>query len=151
MKRTGRLLTLLLMLLQLSCKSATDRWLAGMTEFKEINDKALSLQVMKMHLSSHDTAGFGYQVRIYPSETWLEDRGAGQSVNFFYHMDSCFTVRAGKASVLPAVMQPVSNGIANCYEYLLYFNIEKAIRLKNIELVYKDKFINGKLYTLRLN
>lgn len=134
-----------------SCKTATERWLAKMTDFKELDDKTLSLQVMKMRPQQADTNSFGYQVRIYPSETWLEARGIGASIDFFYHMGSCFSIRAGTSSVSPVIVQPVSNGIANCYEYLLYFNAEKSIKLKHIELVYDDRFINRKQYILKLN
>ncbi|MBS1525839.1 MAG: hypothetical protein JST19_09345 [Bacteroidetes bacterium] len=134
-----------------SCKTATERWLGGLTNFKELDDNALSLQVMKMQLQPTDTTSFGYQVRIYPSKTWLENQGPGQAVDFLYHTDSSFCIRAGKACISPVIVQPVNNGIANCYEYLLYFHVEKEIRLKNIELVYADRFINKKQYALKLN
>lgn len=150
-KNTGMGAVLLLTLLLASCKTATEKWLAGMTQFKELNDKSLSMQIMKMSSKAIDTSSFGYQVRIYPSKSWIEGQGREQSVNFLYHMDSCFTIQAGNASISPVMVQPISNGIANCYEYMLYFNVEKAIRLKNVELVYKDRFIDGKQYALKLN
>jgi hypothetical protein len=135
-----------------SCKSATQRWMDSMVEFKEINGKALSLQVMKMAADGSDTTSFAYKIRIYPAKTAIENyANAGQPLDFYYRMDSCFYLRQGAVNISPVIVEPVNNGIANCYEYLLYFNINKTIKLKHLDLVYADKFIDGKQYALGLN
>ena len=143
------LLTVAVMLV--CCKSPTQRWFDHLAAFKETGNKKLSIRIMKMKTASADTNTISYQVRIYPSRSWLESNGQSQNINFFYHMDSCFFLQAGAKNVPPALLQPVSNGISGCYEYLLTFNSEPAVKGHKIELVYQDKFIDGRKYSLQLN
>lgn len=133
------------------CKSPARRWLDQLATFRETSGAMLTIRVMKMQAIPGDTSTFSYQVRISPSKSWLENNGQSQNINFFYHMDSCFSVLSGSRRFPPAILQPVSNGLSGCYEYLLSFNLEPAIKGHNVKLVYQDKFIDGKKYSLQLN
>jgi hypothetical protein len=141
----------LLILILFSCKSPTERWLNSLAGFKETKDHALTLQAARIKTVIEDTTALNYKVRIYLTSKTAEGRGYDQSLNFNYHMDSCFTVRAEGSDAIPVIIQPVNNGIAHCYEYLLSLEISKAIRLKKLQLVYQDKFIDGKQYIINLN
>lgn len=150
MKRKAGILLIAAVML-FSCQSPVERWLDHLAAFKETTSKTLSVQAMKMNAAPNDTNSFSYQVRIYPAKAWLEDNAQSQNINFFYHMDSCFSLKAGAKGFPPAIVQPVSNGISGCYEYLLSFNLEPSIKGRKIELVYQDKFIDGRKYSLQLN
>ncbi|QEC62542.1 hypothetical protein [Mucilaginibacter ginsenosidivorans] len=68
-----------------------------------------------------------------------------------YQMDSCFLLRQGKHDFAPALFEPVNNGVAGCFEYLLSFDLVKDMQAGRLQLVYRDRFISGKPYTLNLH
>lgn len=149
---TIKYLFLILMLTAVySCRSATERWVDGMADFRETGNKDLELQIARLKKQTRDTVALDYKVRIYLHGKAAENKGYDAGVDFYYHMDSCFSVKAGTREFLPVIVQPVNNGIANCYEYLLSFRVDQAIRLRSLQLVYRDRFIDGKKYVLNLN
>ncbi|MFI5160461.1 MAG: hypothetical protein ACHQHN_04250 [Sphingobacteriales bacterium] len=133
-----------------SCKSPMQRWLDSMTDFAEVKGNAYKIQAARITTGIEDTTTLNYKVRIYLGKA-VTSKGYDESVNFYYHMDSCFLVRTMGGNELPVLVQPVNNGISGCYEYLVSMDISKAMRLKKLELIYQDKFIDGKRYILNLN
>jgi hypothetical protein len=129
-----------------ACRTATERWLDGLAGFKELRTPAFRLQAMKVTPAAPDTASVTYQVRIYPSRG-----GTDQATGFYYGMDSCFSLQSGKVNVKPSYFQPVNNGIAHCFEYLLSFPVTRSMRSGPARLVYQDRIIDGKRYILELN
>jgi hypothetical protein len=151
MTTTKYLLLLSMLTIIYSCRTATERWVDGMADFRETGNKDLNLQVARLKKQIRDTVALDYKVRIYLHGKATEARGYDANLNFYYHMDSCFSVKADGREFLPVIVQPVNNGIANCYEYLLSFRVDPAIRLRTLEFVYRDRFVDGKKYELNLN
>jgi hypothetical protein len=142
------LLFILLVILSCSCKSPAERWLDRLPDYKQVHSKELSLQLLKMKIAG-DTSAFYYRVRITPSAN--NKTLSGDQVNFYYAMDSCFYLKAGEQVFKPSIVQAVPNGIKGCFEYLLSFNISKPMLFTPVNLVYQDKFIDGKVYSISLN
>lgn len=134
-----------------SCRNRTEQWQDSLADVRELRAGSLAVVLMKVWPAAGDTASLTYKIRIYPAKQWIEDHTSDQKNGLFYHMDSCFSIRAGKASFNATMVQPVNNGIANCFEYLLLFDIDPAMKNARLSLVYKDKFIDGKPYILNLN
>lgn len=148
MKATG---IVLLLFLLASCHTATEKWLNGMPDYQSLKGKSLSIEIMKIKPAKEDTTALTYKIRIYPGKEWTENNSAQQKNGLFYGMDSCFTLRTPIASYSPDMIQPVNNGIAGCYEYLVSFGIVKAMKYRQLQLVYNDRFIDGKPYQIILN
>jgi hypothetical protein len=135
-----------------ACKTPTERWLGGLEEFKEIKSGTLSLQALRMKSAANDTTELNYKVRIYPSRSWLaNNRSAASTRDFYYRMDSAFTLKYGSQTMRPQLVQPVANGLSNCFEYLISIEITPEIKMKHISILYRDKFIDGRQYTMDLN
>ncbi|MGN6639752.1 MAG: hypothetical protein ACTHJ8_12635 [Mucilaginibacter sp.] len=145
------MITGLLLLLLTSCKTPVERWLDGMVDFKQVKGKELIIQAARLKAKIEDTTMLNYKVRIYLGHAAQENSAADGSINFNYHVDSAFYVRVAGSKAQPVMIQPVNNGISGCYEYLLMMDINKFNRLKKLQLVYQDKFIDGKQYTINLN
>lgn len=138
-------------LLLLSCNSATQNWLTGLVDFKDLQAKSFYLEISKIKPAPADTTSLNYKIRIYPSKEWVEGQTSEGKTRLNYGMDSCFSLQTGKLNVKPSYFQPVNNGIVNCFEYMVSFEISNSIRYKRVQLVYHDKVIDGKQYILELN
>ena len=141
-------LFILLLSLICSCKSPAERWLERLPAYKETHSKELSFQLLKMRIAG-DTSSFYYRARITPSPKGKEL--SGNQVDFYYAMDSCFYLKAGAQVFKPSIVQAVPNGIKGCFEYLLSFNIRKPMLSLPVNLIYQDKFTDGKMYSISLN
>jgi hypothetical protein len=141
----------LMFLMLASCKTATERWLSGLADNKELQAGNFSLEMMKVKPASADTTSLNYKIRIYPSKQWAESKTSEQKAGMYYGMDSCFSLQAGKKNLKPSLFQPVNNGIANCYEYLISFEVSEIIKSTHVELLYHDKLIDGKQHIIELN
>ncbi|MDO3628865.1 hypothetical protein [Mucilaginibacter sp. BT774] len=148
MKATG---IVLLLLTLASCHTPTEKWLDGMSDYQSVKGKSLTLEIMKIKPVKEDTTAITYKIRLYPGKEWMENYTGHQKTGLFYSMDSCFVLRTATASYSPDMVQPVNNGIAGCYEYLLSFGIVKAMKHRQLQLVYTDKYIDGKPYQIILN
>lgn len=146
-----RIVPLLLTLILASCRTPTEKWLDGMSDFQSVKGKSLTMEIMKIKPAKEDTTALTYKIRLYPNKEWTENNSGRQKNGFFYGMDSCFTLRTATASYNPDMVQPVNNGIAGCYEYLLSFGVVKAMKGRRLQLGYTDKYIDGKSYQITLN
>lgn len=110
------------------------------------------MQALRVRPATDDTTELSYKVRIYPSKSWLANNHSTESTgNFYYRMDSAFTMKYGSQTMRPQLVQPVANGLSNCFEYLISMEITPGIKMKHISILYQDKFIDGKQYTMDLN
>ena len=141
----------MMLLILVSCRNRTEQWLDNMAGFQSLKGKTLSLDIMKVKPAKEDTTEIMYKVRLYPDKAWLENATGKQKESLSYSMDSCFSLRAGTVKYMPDMMQPVSNGVAGCQEYLLSFGVEAAMKYKKLQLVYNDRYIDGKTYQIILN
>jgi hypothetical protein len=143
-----RLLLILLAALACSCRYSSGRWLDGLSGYREMHSVSLSIEILRMR-SGGDTTAINYRVRIRPS---AKNMGIpGEQFNFYYKMDSCFFLRSGNKTIRPAFVEAVPNGIKGCFEYLLSFNIDASAKLRPLDLIYQDRFIDLKPYVLSLN
>ncbi|MHB8205938.1 hypothetical protein [Mucilaginibacter sp.] len=143
-----RLLFGLVILACCSCKTPTQKWLGNLSAFQRAGDDQLTVEALKTR--TKDTTGLTYNVRIYPSKQWLDSKTEQGGVQFNYGMDSCFYLNAGGIDYKPAMVQPIANGLTNCFEYLVSFDLTPAMETKEADLIYQDKYINRKRYTLQL-
>jgi len=139
-----------LLLAAMSCKTPKEKWLDGLTGYKEIKSKSMVLQLMRME-RKNDTSVLDYKVRIYPAKSWTEQAGPVDINHLNYQVDSCFSLKAGKAAHSPAFVQPVASGVTGCFEYLVSFALDSTVKMKTLQLVYTDKYIDGHTYSLDLN
>jgi hypothetical protein len=144
------MMPLLFLLFVAACKSPSEKWRDSLSGYGQLKDQNLQLEAMKMD-SPSDSTVLNYKVRLYPSKLWLEAHGNGAATHFDYGVDSCFTVSTGMGRYRPVFVQPVANGIKNCYEYLISFKADQTIKMKPLWLVYADKYIADDKYTLDLN
>ena len=128
------------------CRTASERWLSGMVSYAETHSKTFSVEILRIAQPA-DTSAITYRVRLRP----LGKERSATAAYFEYHSDSSFTLKLGNKSFSPAIVQAVPDGIKGCYEYLLSFNIEPAMQLKPLALVYRDGNVDPQTYTLNLN
>jgi len=139
----------LIMLMLWSCKRA--RWQDNIADFKELQNPAFALQVMKMKNKDTDTVSLNLRVRLYPSAGETERLSPDQKNGLSYGMDSCFFLFEGAQRIKPAFVQAVSNGVRNSFEYLVSFEPVRPVSPVNFRLVYQGKYLDGKQYNLTLN
>jgi hypothetical protein len=139
----------LLMLVFCSCKTPAQKWLDNLTSFQRVSDGEMTIEALKAKTT--DTTTITYNIRIYPSKQWLDNKTEQMSVQFSYGMDSCFYLNTGGLNYKPGMVQPIANGLTDCFEYLVSFDLGSAIKAGQVGLVYQDKYINRKRYTLQLN
>lgn len=131
-----------------SCKTTGGRWSDGLSGYAEKHSGSLSVEILRT-ASGGDTAFVNYRVRIRPSTKNIGTTGA--AYNFYYGMDSCFSLRSGHKDLAPAFVQAVPDGIKGCFEYLVSFEVAAPSKLRPLALVYRDRFIDQKSYILSLN
>jgi len=138
----------LIVLFCFSCRNRTEKWLDSLSSFERAGDEQLTVEALKP--AGRDTTAVLYNVRIYPSKTWLDHKNEQATVRFNYAMDSCFYLSAGGLTYKANVVQPVANGLTNCFEYLVSFDLDPAMETGKASLIYQDKYINNQRYTLAL-
>lgn len=146
-----QLLMVLFLLMLVSCNTPTERWLNSLADFRELHAKSFYLEIMKIKPAPKDTGSLNYKIRIFPSKQWMENETTEEKTNLNYGIDSCFSLQTGKLNLKPSYFQPINNGIANCFEYMISFEISQAIKSKNVQLIYHDKIIDHQQYILELN
>lgn len=146
MKKYGILIIILLA----ACRTPQQQWLDSLAGYKETKSKTMTLQIMKM-TDKKDTTVLNYQVRLYPAKDWLENSPPDATNNLNYRMDSCFTLKAGGRKQNPVFVQPVAGGVKNCFEYLVSFTMDNTVKMKTLQLVYTDRYIDGRTYFFDLN
>jgi hypothetical protein len=110
----------------------------------EIKDKDLLIQATCKEGSSSDQE---YKVRIFPELKYGESVDKKINEQMAYQIDSCFYKLRGIEKEFPEAVIPVSNGIKNCFEYLIVFSGKKDDQEPN-ELLYESKYINATTYKL---
>lgn len=133
----------------MSCKTPGEKWQNSLTKYKELKSKTMVLQLMKME-EKNDTSALAYKIRIYPAKAWEEQATPADRNHLNYQMDSCFALKTGKTAHNPAFVQPVANGVTGSFEYLVSFAIDSTVKMKPLQLIYTDKYIDGRTYTLDL-
>jgi hypothetical protein len=116
--------------------------------FKQANDKDLTIQLTKLPKVSNDEQIISYKVRLLPVKTIMETKSYNEKNNLWYKMDSCFYFETGSRKIYPQLVQPVANGISGSYEYLLQFDEDTALKKDSLDMVYADRYINRKKYTI---
>lgn len=113
-------------------------------KFKEISEGGLTVQLLQVQSSEQ----IKYQLRIFPDKDLMSK--AGLQNKMWYNMDSCFYLHVNNNKIFPSVQEPVANGVAGSFEYMLLFENSGS---SNPELVftYQDKHLNHQSYKFELN
>ncbi|WP_139112905.1 hypothetical protein [Mucilaginibacter sp. PPCGB 2223] len=89
-------------------------------------------------------------MRLIPDKQLIEEKSSNQKTALYYKMDSCFYIAEGLKKNYAVMVQPVANGVSGTYEYLLEFENGNAPQADTINLIYNDKYINQKSYSLKI-
>jgi hypothetical protein len=144
-----RIFGFLALLCTLSCHTPTQKWLDGMTEFGESKSPGVLIRAIKIKPESGDSTELTYKIRVYPSNA--ENAKSALTEHFYYHADSLFYFRCGKAVVTPRSVQPIANGLTDCFEYLVSVEITSAIKLHKLSLVFHDQMVDDRDHIIQLN
>jgi hypothetical protein len=114
-----------------------------------VNDDGMTIQLRKVKNSPDDAGVLTYATRLIPEKVLLSSSDNKLNTALWYHMDSCFYLQAGERKIYAAIIQPIANGVTGTFEYLLSFDAA-GMRNHRWSLVYQDKYLNHKKYTLSL-
>jgi hypothetical protein len=132
-----------------ACRTRSQQWVDGLSPFSKQGDTTETVELLK--LKAADTSSLNYSVRIYPSKQWLVEKKDKRSIEMNYEMDSCFYIRNSGKTFRPVMIQPIANGLADCFEYMVSFDLEPSMEGPKPVLFYRDKFITKNLYSFQLN
>ena len=118
--------------------------------FKEIIGNGLTIQVEQLKNVENDSTGITYKARLIPDKQIMEGKTQQEKTALYYRMDSCFYIADGNKKVYASMVQPIANGVAGSYEYLLGFELNSQERKDSIDMIYQDKYINRQTYRLKL-
>jgi len=138
----------LLILALLSCNRNST---GGKSDFKEIRDSNIIIQLMSLKDSIPDTSVIKYGVRIFPDKQIASTLSEKSKEDLWYRMDSSFYLQSGSDKQYASVIEPIANGQKNNYEYLLIFDKIPKMDTKKLLLAFNDKFISRKIHYFQLN
>jgi len=115
---------------------------------KDIKQQGLMLQVRVLLSEPNDANTISYAARLIPDKGLISDNAV--KTKLAYQMDSTFYIQSGKGRIYANLVQPVANGVAGTYEYLVSFDRPGGNSMKG-KLIYQDKYINHQKYQITLN
>ena len=117
----------------------------------EVKDENYRIQVSLMEIPKRNDSSCRYKIRIWPGQKVLEEGGINIRETLWYRTDSCFSVVHDDLIIEPALVQPIANGLGNCYEYMLVFDGLPVLRdNENIAVVFHDRHITKQKYLIEL-
>ena len=116
--------------------------------FTEVKRDRLTIQIRKLPGSADMAGGVSYAARIIPDKG-LAANDIALKTKMEYRADSTFYIRSGKQKIYADLVQPVANGVAGTFEYLVSFSGGDN-EYKNGTLVYQDKYLNHQKYDFSL-
>jgi hypothetical protein len=117
--------------------------------FKETKSDGLTFQATAMPGEGSDIGTVSYSARLIPDNALMTGKGRAVKTSLWYGMDSCFYLQAGSKKIYASLTQPIANGIAGTFEYLLSFEIHRQDG-DGYNLIYQDKYLNHRKYQLKL-
>jgi hypothetical protein len=102
---------------------------------KELKIKGLKVQIIKIPNGNGEIDNMNYSARLIPDKKLLEGKTDAEKLSITYKMDSCFYLQQGDRKIYASLTQPVANGVAGSFEFLLLFEI-KTSDLGNYNFVY---------------
>ena len=117
---------------------------------KRVKDSDMVMESVQLKSKDANTGTLDYAVRIIPDKKLLADKDRSFKSSLWYSMDSCFYLMDGQRKIYSAIVQPIANGVAGTFEYMLSFN-EDDLKTGNWNLIYDDRYLNHKKYTLNLH
>ena len=107
-------------------------------------DHDLTVEVVQIKNDPGDETQTSYRARLIPEQKLMEDKTWDERNALSYRMDSCFYIDGAKGRKYAALVQAVANGQKDSYEYLLEFEKDKEGNTGPENMVYRDKYLNGK-------
>jgi len=118
---------------------------------EEVKDKELTLQVSVLKDKAPGDESLTCKARIIPAKELAANETTEQKRLLNYKMDSCFYIKEGNNKNYASMVQAIANGVSGTYEYLLVFDPDQKVRTDSVDLIYQDRYINHKLYNLRIS
>jgi len=114
-----------------------------------IQDSDMSVEITRLKGGKDGSGTLDYAVRLIPAKKIINDKDKSFTNSLWYSMDSCFYLVKGQQKIYSAIVQPIANGVAGTFEYMLSFN-ESDLEKSNWNLIYEDKYLNHKKYFLNI-
>lgn len=131
-----------------SCAGGTRHWASGVKDEAETGDSLLTVQAAKLPYDKNDSASVNFRVRISINTDTLNYKRSAESM--MYRMDSCFYLQANGKKYYPQLTQAVASGVNKRFEYLVSFDSKTLLPLQKVNMVYQDRYLDHKTYTLLL-
>lgn len=109
----------------------------------------MSVEITRLKGGKDGSGTLDYAVRLIPAKKIINDKDKSFTNSLWYSMDSCFYLVKGQQKIYSAIVQPIANGVAGTFEYMLSFN-ESDLEKSNWNLIYEDKYLNHKKYFLNI-
>lgn len=116
----------------------------------EVKRDRLTIQIRRLPQDANAANEMTYAARIIPDKGLIAANDAALKTKMEYRADSTFYIRRGKQKIYADLVQPVANGVAGTFEYLVSFSGGND-DYKNRTLVYQDKYLNHQKYDFNLN
>ena len=130
---------LILIMISCACKSTNN--------VMQVSDQQIALQVVSLDESDNEVS---FKARVVvTSKDLVAKLSSAIAQKMTYQSDSIFYITNGKQKIFPALIQPVANGVANTFEYLIDFDCR--LPEKGLVMVYSDQYLTKKTYQLILN
>ncbi|SDR88900.1 hypothetical protein SAMN05216490_0136 [Mucilaginibacter mallensis] len=113
----------------------------------QIKDGDMSLGISRLKNGEGNSGTLDFAIRLISNKQLLADKDKSFRNSLWYSMDSCFYLMKGQRKIYSAIVQPIANGVAGTFEYMLSFN-EEDLKAGNWSLIYDDRYLNHKKYTL---
>lgn len=116
----------------------------------ELKQAGLVVKLTKLPEDAPDNSTISYAVRLIPDKSLLANTDQITKTALQYRMDSCFYVINNHHKVYANIVQPIADGVADSFEYLLTFNLDN-LKMGNWKLTYRDRYLNHRQYQLQLS
>lgn len=131
----------------LICSVASGACKQNIHSVKEIKDDGLTLQVIKTAGEPGNDHTLNYSARLIPDKGLIPEKNNKVKTELWYSMDSSFYLQSGKKKIYAEIIQPIANGLAGTYEYMVSFP-GTDLRDGKWSLIYQDKYLNHRKYQM---
>jgi len=147
--RSNCVLLLLLMPFLVECGYGPKRWQDQLRAISKAGDSQMAIEAALLPYDQKDSLSLNFRVRISPAADVSAD-SKSYKTDLLYRMDSCFYIQSGYRKFYPQLTQAVAGGVSKRYEYLVSFDIRTLRQQKGLSLIYRDRYLNKRKYSLLL-
>ncbi|QXV63631.1 hypothetical protein INP83_10930 [Mucilaginibacter sp. 21P] len=117
--------------------------------FRSVGDEDITFQAMPAERNVAGAAAGSFLFRVTPSATKFEALSVALKDSLTLSMDSAFKAVIHHRESPPVFLQSVPSGVKGTFEFMADFDMKGIKESDTIELIYRDKYINRKLYRVK--